>query len=271
MYFIWQILRRWTNSIKFERIQAEFHWPFLQSLPLLFELDNDDDDDDEEDDDDDDDDDSCFAIFVARQDGVTNRKTLLWKFTLSLFLALTLKPNTYRIAPHHVSPEAKSPSIALTSTWYIFADQVLFRPYALRYIRLRSLVVNFHLALIEHKSIQNFSQICIHAWKETNADLNIRYAKKWKELTCVTALMGTITVSGGVKVLSYYIQPQYPCTQKPKLECIYFFFIPWILANRRQYSWVSLTLIFHRNKHFDVISMVDKCTDHIRLLLICFL
>ena len=58
---------------------------------------------------------------------------------------------------------------------------------------------------------------------------------------------------------------------KPKLECIYLFFIPRILVNRRQYSWVSLTLIFHRNKHFDVISMVDKCTDHIRLLLICFL
>ena len=55
----------------------------LQSLPLLFELDNDDDDDDDDDEDDDDDDDdnddddSCFAIFVARQEGVTNRKTLL--------------------------------------------------------------------------------------------------------------------------------------------------------------------------------------------------
>ena len=35
---------------------------------LLLELDNDDDDDD------DDDDDRCFAIFVARQDSVTNRK-----------------------------------------------------------------------------------------------------------------------------------------------------------------------------------------------------
>ena len=39
----------------------------LQSSPLLFELDNDDDDDD----------DSCFATFVARQDGVTNIKALL--------------------------------------------------------------------------------------------------------------------------------------------------------------------------------------------------
>lgn len=157
------------------------------------------------------------------------------------------------------------------STWYIFADQVFFRPYVLRHIRLRSLVVNFHLALIEHKAIQNFSQICIHAWKETNADFNIRYAKKWKELTCVTALMGTITVSGGVKVLSYYIQPQYPCTQKPKIECIYLFFILWILANPREYSWVSYTLIFHKNKHFDVISMVDKSADRMKLLLICFL
>ena len=50
----------------------------LQSSPLLFELDNDnDEDDDEDDDDDDDDDDNCFAIFVARQDGVTNMKALL--------------------------------------------------------------------------------------------------------------------------------------------------------------------------------------------------
>ena len=77
-----------------------------------------------------------------------------------------------------MSPEAKSPSIALMSTWYIFADQVFFTPYVLRHNRLRSLVVNFHLALIEHESIQNFFQICIHAWKETDADLNIRCAKK---------------------------------------------------------------------------------------------
>ena len=114
----------------------------MQSSPLLFEFDNDDDDDD------DDDDDSCFAIFVARQDGVTNIKALLWKFPLSLFLALTLHPKTHRITPHHLSPEAKSPSIALMSTWYIFADQVFFRPYVLRHIRFPSLVVNFHLALI---------------------------------------------------------------------------------------------------------------------------
>ena len=53
----------------------------LRSSPLLLELNNDDDDDDYDDDenddkgsDDDDDDDTCFAIFVARQDGVTNRK-----------------------------------------------------------------------------------------------------------------------------------------------------------------------------------------------------
>ena len=76
-----------------------------------------------------------------------------------------------------MSLEAESPSIALMSTWYIFADQVFFTPYVLRH-RLRSLVVNFHLALIERNSIQNFPQICIHVWKETNADFNIRYAKK---------------------------------------------------------------------------------------------
>ena len=187
---------------------------------------------------------TAVSPFAARQEGVTNKNSAVKIHPLS-FLALTLKPKTHRITPHHVSPEAKSPSIALMSTWYIFADQVFFRPYVLRHIRLRSLVVNFLLALIEHKSIQNVFQICIHAWKETNADFNIRYAKKWKELTCVTALMGTITVSGGVKVLSYYIQPQYPCTQKPKIECIYLFFILWILANPREYSWVSYTLIFH--------------------------
>ena len=124
---------------------------------MLFELDNDnDEDDDEDDDDDDDDDDSCFAIFVARQDGVTNIKAPLWKFPLSLFLALTLHPNTHRITPHHVSPEAKSPSIALMSTWYIVAGQVFFRPYVLRYIRLQSLVVNFHLALIQFKIFPRF-------------------------------------------------------------------------------------------------------------------
>ena len=77
-----------------------------------------------------------------------------------------------------MSLEAESPSIALMFTWYIFADQVFFTPYVLRHIRLRSLVVNFHLALIERNSIQNFPQICIHVWKETNADFNIRYAKK---------------------------------------------------------------------------------------------
>ena len=57
--------------------------------------------------------------------------------------------------------------------------------------------------------------------------------------------------------------------KNPK-SSVFFFFILWILANPRQYSWVSLTLIFHRNKRFEVISMVDKCTDRIRLLLICF-
>ena len=57
--------------------------------------------------------------------------------------------------------------------------------------------------------------------------------------------------------------------KNPK-SSVFIFFILWILANPRQYSWVSLTLIFHRNKRFEVISMVDKCTDRIRLRLICF-
>ena len=72
----------------------------------------------------------------------------------------------------------QEPKYRVDVTWYIFADQVFFRPYVLRHNRLWSLVVNFHLALTKRNSIQNFPQICTHAWKETNADLNIRYAKK---------------------------------------------------------------------------------------------
>ena len=99
---------------------------------------------------------------------------------LSVFSSNIAPQHPPNHATSHVSGgQCKSPSIALMSTWYIFADpEVFVRRYVLRHIRLQSLVVNFHLALIERNSIQNFLQICIHAWKEANADLNIRYAKK---------------------------------------------------------------------------------------------
>ena len=87
--------------------------------------------------------DSCFTLLGTLQCGTTSREALLQNSHTLRFRAPTLNSNTHRITPYHF-PCFVYDQLCRIQCFYsvfIFAGQVFYRSYVLRYTRLRSFTV----------------------------------------------------------------------------------------------------------------------------------